>query len=118
MNPGTEYTLGYVKSSIKDFVESSINDQLELCCHRGSGTNYARVSQSCVYTSGRHTEIQHMYTTSAKSCTEGGRRRGAFRLINLFQASTQRVQQQPDAAGARVRRGVSSILGKGELGMG
>ncbi|MPC69442.1 hypothetical protein E2C01_063667 [Portunus trituberculatus] len=37
-NPGTEYTLGYVKNSIKDFVHSSISHQLEHCCHRGSGT--------------------------------------------------------------------------------
>ncbi|MPC08062.1 hypothetical protein E2C01_000633 [Portunus trituberculatus] len=57
LDPGTEYTLGYVKISIKDFVQSSISDQLELCCHRGSSTSlhYAHVSQSCAYTYGRHT---------------------------------------------------------------
>ncbi|MPC90444.1 hypothetical protein E2C01_085432 [Portunus trituberculatus] len=56
VDPGTEYTLGYVKSNIKDFVHSSIGDQLELCCHRGSGTSsYVRVSQICAYTYERHT---------------------------------------------------------------
>ncbi|MPC34843.1 hypothetical protein E2C01_028245 [Portunus trituberculatus] len=57
VDPGTEHTLDYVKSSIKNFVHSSISDQLEFCCHRGSGTSlhYARVSQSCAYTYGRDT---------------------------------------------------------------
>ncbi|MPC33399.1 hypothetical protein E2C01_026748 [Portunus trituberculatus] len=57
MDPGTEYTVGYVKSSIKDLVSSSISDQLELCCHRGSGSSlhYVRASQSCAYTYVRHT---------------------------------------------------------------
>ncbi|MPC61071.1 hypothetical protein E2C01_055134 [Portunus trituberculatus] len=57
IDSSTEYTLGYVKSNIKDFVHSSISDQLELCCHRGSGTSlhYARVSHSCAYTYGKHT---------------------------------------------------------------
>ncbi|MPC99481.1 hypothetical protein E2C01_094897 [Portunus trituberculatus] len=33
VDPGIEYTLGYVKSSIiKNFVHSSISDQLEFCC--------------------------------------------------------------------------------------
>ncbi|MPC72105.1 hypothetical protein E2C01_066398 [Portunus trituberculatus] len=56
VDPGTEYTLDYVKSSIKDFVHNSISDQLELCCHRGSGTSlhYACVSQSCAYTYRKH----------------------------------------------------------------
>ncbi|MPC71197.1 hypothetical protein E2C01_065471 [Portunus trituberculatus] len=62
--PGTEYTLGYVMSSMKDFVTSSINDLLELCYHRGSGTSLhcARVSQSCAYTYGRHTASQNRVT--------------------------------------------------------
>ncbi|MPC39949.1 hypothetical protein E2C01_033502 [Portunus trituberculatus] len=30
VDPGTEYTLGYVMSSITDFVHGSISDQLEL----------------------------------------------------------------------------------------
>ncbi|MPC27045.1 hypothetical protein E2C01_020197 [Portunus trituberculatus] len=57
VDPGTEHTLGYVKNSIKDFVHSSISDQLELCCHEGCSTSlhYARVSQSCAYIYGRHT---------------------------------------------------------------
>ncbi|MPC40501.1 hypothetical protein E2C01_034061 [Portunus trituberculatus] len=57
VDPGSECTLGYVKGSIKDFVQSSISDQLGLCCHRGSGTSlyYACHSQSCAYTYGRHT---------------------------------------------------------------
>ncbi|MPC49633.1 hypothetical protein E2C01_043442 [Portunus trituberculatus] len=57
VDPATEYTLGFIKSSIKDFVHSSISEQLELCCYRGSGTSlhYARVSQSYAYTYGRHT---------------------------------------------------------------
>ncbi|MPC51475.1 hypothetical protein E2C01_045321 [Portunus trituberculatus] len=38
VDPGTEHTLGYVKSSITNYVRNSISDQLELCCHRGSGT--------------------------------------------------------------------------------
>ncbi|MPC63811.1 hypothetical protein E2C01_057917 [Portunus trituberculatus] len=38
VDPGTGYTLGYVKSSIKDFIHT-ISDQLELCCHRGSGSS-------------------------------------------------------------------------------
>ncbi|MPC88219.1 hypothetical protein E2C01_083117 [Portunus trituberculatus] len=56
VDPGTEYALDYVKSRIKDFVHSSISDQLELCCHRGSSTSLhdARFSQSCAYTYGRH----------------------------------------------------------------
>ncbi|MPC59190.1 hypothetical protein E2C01_053206 [Portunus trituberculatus] len=29
VDPGTEYTPGYVKSNVKDFVHSSISDQLE-----------------------------------------------------------------------------------------
>ncbi|MPC98187.1 hypothetical protein E2C01_093543 [Portunus trituberculatus] len=37
VDPSTEYTLGYIKSNVKDFVHSSISDQLELCYHRGSG---------------------------------------------------------------------------------
>ena len=34
MDPGPEYTLDYVNSSIKDFVHSTIGNQLDLCCHR------------------------------------------------------------------------------------
>ncbi|MPC75106.1 hypothetical protein E2C01_069491 [Portunus trituberculatus] len=42
VDSSTEYTLGYVKSSIKDFVHSSISDQFKLCCHRGSGTSLGK----------------------------------------------------------------------------
>ncbi|MPC47235.1 hypothetical protein E2C01_040976 [Portunus trituberculatus] len=54
VDPGPEHPLGCVKSAIKDFVHSSISDQLELWCHRGCGTSvhYACVSQSCVDTYG------------------------------------------------------------------
>ena len=60
VDPGTEYTLGYIKSTIKDFVHSSISDQLDLCCHRGSASSlhYVRVSQGCQYTYGRHSASQ------------------------------------------------------------
>ncbi|MPC44357.1 Proline synthase co-transcribed bacterial [Portunus trituberculatus] len=60
VDPDIQYTLGYAKSSTKDLVHNSISDQLELYCHRGSGTSlhYAGVSQSCAYTYGRHTASQ------------------------------------------------------------
>ncbi|MPC71408.1 hypothetical protein E2C01_065685 [Portunus trituberculatus] len=59
VDPGSEYTVCSVENSIKDFVHSSICDQLEQCCRRcsssSSSLHYVRVSQSYAYTYGRDT---------------------------------------------------------------
>ncbi|MPC57377.1 hypothetical protein E2C01_051356 [Portunus trituberculatus] len=76
VDPGTEHTLGYVKSSITDFVHNSISDQLELCCHRGSGTSlhYARtcLPEVCL----------HVWETH--SITRQGSNEAQIRLQNTF----------------------------------
>ena len=60
VDPGTEYTLGYIKSSIKDFVHSTIGDQLDPCFHRDSGNSfhYIGASQSFPCTFERHNAPQ------------------------------------------------------------
>ena len=56
VDPGPEYTMQYVKRSLKDFVNSSITNDLIQGCDEGSASclHYVRVSQGSDYTYGRH----------------------------------------------------------------
>ena len=51
-----------LKSTVKEYVQTTISDQLDLCCQRGSASSlhYARVSQGCSYTYGSHTSSHDM----------------------------------------------------------
>ena len=56
VDPGPEYTMQYVKRSLKEFVNSSITNDLMQGCDEGSSSclHYVRVSQGSDYTYGRH----------------------------------------------------------------
>ena len=60
VDPGIEYTPHYVKRTIKDFVNSSISNDLVQGCADGSSSclYYVRVSQDSDHTYGKHSASQ------------------------------------------------------------
>ena len=60
VDPGTEYTLSFVQTRIKDYFSASIATQLGRCCAHGStsSVHYVSVANHCAYPYGRHSAAQ------------------------------------------------------------
>ncbi|KAK4315482.1 hypothetical protein Pmani_013397 [Petrolisthes manimaculis] len=56
LNPGAEYTLGFLKNKVKAYVSNTITDQLEHCCYVGSTSSrhYAEINKNSDFTYGRY----------------------------------------------------------------
>ncbi|KAK4312706.1 hypothetical protein Pmani_015891 [Petrolisthes manimaculis] len=59
VDPGAEYTLGYIRNKIKTYVSNTITDQLEHCCIIGSTSSrhYVDIIHNSHHTYGRHSAL-------------------------------------------------------------
>ncbi|KAK4321869.1 hypothetical protein Pmani_007332 [Petrolisthes manimaculis] len=59
VDPGAEYTLGYIRNKIKTYVSNTITDQLEHCCIIGSTSSrhYVDIIHNSHHTYGRHSDL-------------------------------------------------------------